>query len=55
MDSRRALSREDPAVWWGQAPCTRAQGLDGKRGLAVCMTLRRVLTSVLSTIQQNGG
>ena len=44
-----------PSLWWGQAPCTRAQGLDGKRGLAVCMTLRRVLTSVLSTIQQNGG
>ena len=42
-------------MWWGQAPCTRAQGLDGKRGLAVCMTLRRVLTSVLSTIQRNGG
>ena len=44
-----------PGLWWGQAPCTRAQGLDGKRGLAICMTLRRVLTSVLSTIQQNGG
>ncbi|CAI9165792.1 unnamed protein product, partial [Rangifer tarandus platyrhynchus] len=25
-DSRRALSREDPAVWWGQAPCTPSTG-----------------------------